>query len=74
MCSPDPAAGGHERERDPGRDVRPARGLHRRHRPQRGERGVEARGNEVRETAVGCFEVDSGNNIISKAPSGYPLN
>jgi hypothetical protein len=40
----------------------------------RWEQEVEARGNEVRETAVGCFEVDSGGNIVSRAPSGYAVN
>lgn len=39
------------------------------------EQEVEARGNEVRETAVGCFEVEAGtNNILSRAPSPYPVN
>jgi hypothetical protein len=38
-------------------------------------RGVEERGNEVRETAVGCFEVAAGTNtIVSRAPSGYKVN
>lgn len=36
--------------------------------------GVEERGNEVRETAVGCFEVDAGGRIVSRAPSPYPVN
>lgn len=41
----------------------------------RWEQEVEARGNEVRETAVGCFEVEAGtNNILSRAPSGYKVN
>lgn len=40
----------------------------------RWEQEVEARGNEVRETAVGAFEVDSGGNIVSRAPSGYAVN
>jgi hypothetical protein len=38
------------------------------------EQAVEERGNEVRETAVGCFEVDSGGRIVSRSPSAYPLN
>jgi len=35
---------------------------------------VEARGNEVRETSIGTFEVAAGtNNIVSRPPSPYPL-
>jgi hypothetical protein len=40
----------------------------------RWEREVEERGNEVRETAVGVFEVDSGGRIVSRPPSGYKVN
>ncbi len=35
---------------------------------------VQARGNEVRKTAVGTFEVDSGGRIVSQMPSPYPVN
>lgn len=32
---------------------------------------AQARGNEVRRTGVGTFEVDSGGNIVSRMPSPY---
>ena len=36
---------------------------------------VQARGNEIRKTAVGTFEVEAGtNNIVSQMPSPYPVN
>lgn len=37
--------------------------------------GVQARGNEVRRTAVGTFEVAAGtNSIVSEMPSPYKVN
>lgn len=38
------------------------------------ERGVRARGNEVRVTGVGTFEVDKGGRIVSTAPMPYRMN
>jgi hypothetical protein len=35
---------------------------------------VQARGNEVRKTAAGTFEVDSGGRIVSPMPSPYRVN
>ncbi len=37
----------------------------------RWEREVRARGNEVRVTPVGTFEVDERGRIVSEAPSPY---
>lgn len=57
--------------------ARPGEGAYQNYDPAayaRWEQEVETRGNEVRETAVGCFEVDSGGRIVSRAPSGYKVN
>ena len=38
-------------------------------------REVQARGNEIRKTAAGTFEVEAGtNNIVSQMPSPYRVN
>lgn len=38
------------------------------------ERGVRERGNEVRVTGVGTFEVDSGGRIVAPMPSFYRMD